>query len=401
MKAKLFLAAALIACVCLGACSGQRTPSSAPLGEASRPSSSSMSELETVPSYTPLSLDYEIQKLPQDTIGTMSTDGFRWGGRGAPMLAAKWRNDDELLFFLYRIDPFIPSDLLRIFSYQPSTDTLSLLVETDGGSLSGDYFQRGEFFYLCLNHPSFAKICRIGNGTAEIMELDSWGGEISPTGELAKLDLEDFSVTISDFLNQDPEQETPQFYVGDQEEFVSWSPDSRYLAFYQSDNSRYAGGYRVLHLCDDSQYTIYDREGNVAYSGAADGFHWCEEPDFFTLLVSDVGEKRWKLTSLAEGREYLLPAYPEGNILLQEPDFALIMAYGTESDPRQIVFVDHKSGEWIPVEEIDLENSQFEAADYNRNTRTTVLVIWEEEESEGIIVASRPVCYRVRLFENS
>ena len=133
--------------------------------------------------------------------------------------------------------------------------------------------------------------------------------------------------------------------MGDQEEYVSWSPDSRYLAFYQSDNSWYAGDYGVLHLCDDSQYTIYDREGNVVYSGAADGFHWCEEPDFFTLLVSDRGEKRWKLLRLAEGGEYLLPAYPDGRILLQEPDFALIMAYGTESEPRRIVFVDHRTGE--------------------------------------------------------
>lgn len=89
--------------------------------------------------------------------------------------------------------------------------------------------------------------------------------------------------------------------MGDQEEYVSWSPDSRYLAFYQSDNSRYAGEYGVLHLCDDSQYTIYNREGNVAYSGAADGFHWCEEPDFFTLSVSVEEEERWKLINLTEG----------------------------------------------------------------------------------------------------
>lgn len=382
MKAKLFLAAALIACVCLGACSGQGAPSSTTSDEASQSNSSSMSELETTSSYTSLSLDYEVQKLLQDTIDTMSADGFRWGGRGAPMLAAKWQNDDELLFFLYRIDPFMPSDLIRIFSYQPSTDTLSLLVETDGGSLSGDYFQRGEFSYLCLNHPSFAKICRIGNGTAEIVEVDSWGGQISPTGELAKLRPEDSSVTICDFLNQ--KQEDSQFYVGEQEEFVGWSPDSRYQAFYQSDNSR---------------YTIYDREGNVIYSAVADGFHWCEEPDFFTISVSDGGEERWKLISLAEGGEYLLPAYPEGVILLQEPDFALIMAYGTESEPSQIAFVDHRAGEWIPIEEIELENSQFEAADYNRDTQTAVLTIWEDEESEDIIVASRPVCYLIHLFE--
>ena len=43
MKAKLFLAAALIACVCLSACSGQGTPSSASLDEASRPGSESTS----------------------------------------------------------------------------------------------------------------------------------------------------------------------------------------------------------------------------------------------------------------------------------------------------------------------------------------------------------------------
>ena len=103
---------------------------------------------------------------------------------------------------------------------------------------------------------------------------------------------------------------------------------------------------------------------------------------------------------MAEGTEHLLPAYPEGDILLQEPDFALIMAYGTESDPRQIVFVDHRTGEWIPMEEVDLENSQLETADYNRDTQTAVLVIWEEEESEGITVASRPICYQIRLFEN-
>ena len=47
-----------------------------------------------------------------------------------------------------------------------------------------------------------------------------------------------------------------------------------------------------------------------------------------------------------------------------------------------------------PMEEIDLEGSQFETADYNRDTQTAVLTIWEEEASEGIIVASRPVCYQ-------
>ena len=104
---------------------------------------------------------------------------------------------------------------------------------------------------------------------------------------------------------------------------------------------------------------------------------------------------------MAGGGEYLLPAYPDGRILLQEPDFALIMAYGTESEPRQIVFVDHKTGEWIPMEEVDLESSQLETADYNRDTQTAVLAIWKEKSSEGIIVASRPVCYQIRLSEKS
>ena len=390
MKSKILITLGIVACLCFGACSLQdpEVPHSEP-------------EQESSSSYTPVSLDYEVQKLPQDTIDTMAADGFRWGGRGAPELAAKWKSDNELLFFLYRIDPFLPSNSMRIFSYQLSTNTLSFLTEIAEYDLTGTYFQQGEYSYLCLNHPSFAKVCRIGNGTAEIMEADSWGGEISPTGELAKLDPEDCSVTIHDFLNREPKSGDPHFYVGDQEEYVSWSPDSRYLAFYQSDNSRYAGDYGVLHLCDDSQYTIYDREGNVVYNGAADGFHWCEEPDFFTLLVSDRGEERWKLVSLAEGGENLLPAYPDGNILLQEPDFALIMAYGTESEPSRIVFVDHRTGEWIPMEEIDLEGSQFETADYNRNTQTAVLAIWKEEESEGIIVASWPVCYQIRLSEKS
>ena len=53
------------------------------------------------------------------------------------------------------------------------------------------------------------------------------------------------------------------------------------------------------------------------------------------------------------------------------------------------------------MEEIDLEGSQFETADYNRNTQTAVLAIWKEEESEGIIVASWPVCYQIRLSEKS
>lgn len=357
----MLIALGIAVCLCLGACSLQD-----PEVLHSEP------EQESSSSYTPVSLDYEIQKLPQDTIDTMAADGFRWGGREAPELATKWKSDNELLLFLYRIDPFLPSNSMRIFSYQLSTNTLSFLTGIAEYDLTGTYFQQGEYSYLCLNHPSFAKVCRIGNGTAEIMEADSWSGKISPTGELAKLGPEDCSVTIRDFLNREPKSGDPHFYVGD---------------------------YGVLHLCDDSQYTIYDQEGNVVYSGAADGFHWCEEPDFFTLLVSDRGEERWKLISLAEGGEYLLPAYPDGRILLQEPDFALILVYATESDPKQIVFVDHQTGEWIPMEEIDLEGSQFETADYNRNTQTAVLAIWKEKSSEGIIVASWPVCYQIRLSE--
>ena len=390
MKSKILITLGIVACLCLGACSLQDTEVL-----------SSEPEQEPSSSYNPVSLDYKVQKLPQDTIDTMTADGFRWEGIGDPPIIARWQGDDELLFFLSQIAPPLPNNYIRIFSYQLSTDTLSLLAKIDDDGFAKDYFQRGEFSYLCLKHPFFNKVCRIGNGTAEIMEADSWSGKISPTGELAKLGLEDSSVTICDFLEREAGQEDSRFYVGDQEEYVSWSPDSRYLAFYQSDNSRYAGDYGVLHLCDDSQYTIYDREGNVVYSGAADGFHWCEEPDFFTLLVSDRGEKRWKLVSLAEGGEYLLPAYPDGRILLQEPDFALIMAYGTESEPRRIVFVDHRTGEWIPMEEIDLEDSQLETADYNRDTQTAVLAIWKEKSSEGIIVASWPVCYQIRLSEKS
>lgn len=51
------------------------------------------------------------------------------------------------------------------------------------------------------------------------------------------------------------------------------------------------------------------------------------------------------------------------------------------------------------MEEIDLESSQLETADYNRDTQTAVPTIWEEEASEGIIVVSRPVCYQIRLSE--
>ena len=390
MKSRILIVWGIVVCLCLGACSIARTELS-----------NDEPEQESSSSYTPVSLDYEVQKLPQDTMDTMMADGFCWEGIGDPPIIAKWQGDDELLFFLSQIAPPLPNNYIRIFSYQLSTDTLSLLARIDDDGFAKDYFRREEFSYLCLNHPSFAKVCRIGNGTAEIMEMDSWGGEISPIGEIAKLGLEDSSVTISEFLDRESKPGAPHFYVGDQEEYVSWSPDSRYLAFYQSDNSRYAGEYGVLHLCDDSQYTIYNREGNVAYSGAADGFHWCEEPDFFTLSVSVEEEERWKLINLTEGEEYLLPAYPDGVILLQEPDFALIRAYASVSSPGKVIFVDHRTGERIPMEEIDLENSQLETADYNRDTRTVVLVIWEEEASEGITVASRPAGYLIHLFENS
>lgn len=178
MKSRMLIALGIAVCLCLGACSLQDTEvlNSEPEQEASS-------------SYTPVSLDYKVQKLPQDTIDTMAADGFQWGGRGAPELSVKWKGDDELLFFLYRIDPFLPSNSMRIFSYQLSTNTLSFLTEIAEYDLTGNCFQQGEFSYLCLNRPYFAKVCRIRNGTAETMEVNPWGGEISPTGELAKLGL--------------------------------------------------------------------------------------------------------------------------------------------------------------------------------------------------------------------
>ena len=159
MKSRMLIALGIAVCLCLGACSLQDTEvlNSEPEQEASS-------------SYTPVSLDYKAQKLPQDTIDTMAADGFQWGGRGAPELSVKWKGDDELLFFLYRIDPFLPSNSMRIFSYQLSTNTLSFLTEIAEYDLTGNCFQQGEFSYLCLNRPYFAKVCRIGNGTAETMD---------------------------------------------------------------------------------------------------------------------------------------------------------------------------------------------------------------------------------------
>ena len=74
----MLIALGIAVCLCLGACALQDTEVL-----------NSEPEQEAFSSYTPVSLDYKVQKLPQDTIDTMAADGFQWGGRGAPELSVK------------------------------------------------------------------------------------------------------------------------------------------------------------------------------------------------------------------------------------------------------------------------------------------------------------------------
>lgn len=161
MKSRILIVWGIVVCLCLGACSFPRTELSN--DEPEQGSSSS---------YTPVSLDYEVQKLPQDTMDTMMADGFCWEGIGDPPIIAKWQGDDELLFFLSQIAPPLPNNYIRIFSYQLSTDTLFLLARIDDDGFAKDYFRREELLLsvsessiFCQGLPDRERYCRNnGNG---------------------------------------------------------------------------------------------------------------------------------------------------------------------------------------------------------------------------------------------
>lgn len=358
---RLFLAAALLLCLSFAACSNTE----------SNHHENNVKTESTEPQAVPV-LDYTIQTIPSETMDPLSANEFRWGGRGIPTLCVKWIGEDELLFFTYRSDPDITEQSCRLFSYTLSSNTLTQLIELSGeGTFDITCFRYGNSSYLLWNHPYFPQLSQLN---AQTTQIEPFMGTISPTGELAVTEWESPVVLLKDFL--DKEAQPFQFQKNPLEEFVSWSPDGQHLAFYQSENK---------------QYTIYDRQGNLKQSVLAEQFHWCEEPGFFTVRTQNGNENRWKLFHIVEGTETPLPAYPEGNILVQEPGFALI-------EQSTITLINHKTGESIPIEVNGFENSVLVFTDYYRETGTVALACWMEAQTEDGSIEQWPACSLVQLY---
>lgn len=357
-----FFSLIIIACLCFGACSKQNAENiySEKSMEQSSPSGS-------------LSLDYDVQILSQETMDALSEDKFRWGGRGSSDLSVKWINQDELLFFLYQINE--SNEFCRIFSYLPSTDTLTLLDELSGSGAEGiAYFLRDDVSYLLWNHPYSPQLFQIGYGVSKVSPIEPFTGMPSPTGKLATVESESSAVILQDLVSSG--EDSTQFHIEYPGEFIGWSPDGQYLTFYQSKHK---------------QYTIYDQQGNLKQSIFADQLHWCEEPNFFTAYTLNNNEGSWKLFNIAEGKESVLPTYPEGDILMQEPGFALIRQ-------SNIILLNHKTGECIPVAVSGFENSVLEFSDYDWETKTIALACWMETHLGDESVKQWPACYLIRLF---
>ena len=373
MKNKTLFATGILICIFLCACSAKdnsgdsnESLSSSPQTEATlkEPQASESSVDISLPSASSDSLNYEVQMLSQEKMDSLSVNGFYLGGFGSPSIIVKWTGRDELLFLAHKTDPETNS-LCRIFSYRLSTDTLTLLNELSGYNFYFTYFCQDDVPYLLWDKLP-PQICEIGNNSLNVKQIEPFVGEPSSIGELAVIEEENPSIILCDFLN--PEKINAEFQIENQGEFVGWSPDGQYLTFHQSDKE---------------QYNIYDRQGNLKQSVLSNQLHWCEKPNFITFNTISGNEGEWTLLNIADNTETPLPSYPDGTILLQEPDFALII-YNND-----IMLFDHETGECMPVQVDEAKNSFIEfAADYNEKTGVIALACWTEQG---------PACYLTRL----
>ena len=366
MKKKVLFTIVFLICLCLCACSAKDNADDSKESLISSPQNETVEEgIEgSLPSSLDKSLSYEVEVLSQEKMDSLSSNGFSLGGYGSPGIIVKWAGQDELLLFPHQ-NNLETDSLCRIFSYRPSTDMLTLLDELSGFDFYFTYFCQDDVPYLFWDKLP-PQICEIGNNTLNIKQAEPFMGEISSTGELALIEEGNPTVILCDFLN--PEKINAEFQIENQGEFFSWSPDGQYLTFYQRDKG---------------QYNIYDRQGNLKQSVLSNQLHWCEKPNFITFNTVSGNEDKWKLLNILDNTETPLPSYPDGTILLQEPDFALIICN------NDIMLVDHKTGECMSVDAGETENSFIEfALDYNEKTGTAALVCLREQG---------PKCYLIKL----
>lgn len=374
---KLLVALLLCISLCLSGCDSIDVPSSA--SQSGNSQSLQVSEPETHKG-----VEYEIQTLPKEHWQALTQDGFVWDESGAASLKVEWIDKDNLLFYMYRMEPDLTGGgECRIFSYNISSGKTEMTAEysTSEHNISMKSFQRNSTPYVLFTafHAKLYEL-NLSNHSASISDADAIS-ELSSDGMVLYEEWGEPDTYIYDFLKRAEFWENRncvrKFQRDPLERFVSWSPDGQYILFLRYNNLDEV-------YTDSKSYAIYNCLGEkVTDITAEPSIQWCQEPGFLTYTKAQDGTELRVLLDLTTGDESVLPLDMESmvDLLIQEPRFS-ILRFWQESPPAGIYFLDHQTGDISPIEIENFESLSGVSAVYNSNASTVMLECWMSNDDD-------------------
>lgn len=367
----------LLLCIslCLSGCDSIDVPSSA--SQSGNSQSLQVSEPETHKG-----VEYEIQTLPKEHWQALTQDGFVCDGSGPSSLTVEWIDKDNLLFYMYRMDPNLgEGGDCRIFSHTISTGNTEMIAEysTSEPAITMKSFQRSNTPYVLFTafHAKLYEL-NVSNHSASISDADAIS-ELSSDGMVLYEEWGEPDTYIYDFLKRAEFWEQRdcirKFQRDPLERFVSWSPDGQYILFQRYNNLNEV-------YTNSKSYAIYNSFGEkVTDITAEPSIQWCQEPGFLTYAKFEDGAESRVLLDLNTGDESILPIDidPMVDILIQEPNFSVVRSW-QEGSLSGVYLLDHHTEKTIPIEIKDYQNLSGISAIYNRENSAIFLECWMSKD---------------------
>lgn len=373
---KLLVALLLCISLCLSGCDGIDSPSSTSQSVNSQSSQLPEDDADK-------KLEFEIQALPKEHWQALTQDGFGWNGSGPASLKMEWIDRENLLFYMYRMDPDLSNGgSCRIFSYNIFSGKVYLMAEysTEEHNIGITTFQRDGIPYALFN-ASLYKF-DISNHTASVSDADAIS-EISRDGFVLHDEWGEPDTYIYDFLKRaeflEQKNYVRKFQRDPLERFISWSPDGQYILY-----RRYNNLYEAYTNSDS--YAVYNSIGEkVADITAIPSVQWCQEPGFLIYSKVEDGVESRVLFDLTTGDEYILYTGRATmvDILIQEPNFSIVQ-FGQEGILPGIYLLDHHTKNTYPIEIEDYQNLSGLSAVYNKETSTVFLECWMNNDGDSL-----------------
>lgn len=375
---KLLVTLLLCISLCLSGCDSVDPPSST-----SQPEKSELSQVSKTEDRK--GIEYEIETLPKEHWQALTQDGFVCDGSGPSSLKVEWIDKDNLLFYMYRMDPDLTGGgECRIFSYNISSGQTEMIAEysTSEHNIAMKSFQRNSTPYVLFTafHAKLYEL-NLSNHSASVSDADAIS-ELSNDGFVLYEEWGQPDTYIYDFLKRAEFWEQRdcirKFQRDSLERFVSWSPDGQHILFQRYNNLNEA-------YTNSKSYAIYNSLGEkVTDITAEPSIQWCQEPGFLTYAKLEDGTESRVLLDLTTGDECVLSTNtdPMIDILIQEPNFSVVRCW-QEDFPAGIYLLDHQTEKTFPIEIEDYQNLSGISAVYNRETSTVFLECWMSKDDSA------------------